>query len=809
MEPSTPQMPPRLSDAALLQHLGKVLYEGGDYQEAEEVLRRALELTAREPGPLWQVVGQLVSLAAALLRQGRVGEAMALLERTLDLSLRTLAEGQASTSDPVFATLLGTLGTAYHSAGRLDDAASLLKRAQEMQEQTLGAQHPALAVTLDNLAGVYQSQGLLIDATALLERSRDIRQATLGLSHPQVAVALNNLALVYRDQRRFLEAEALLLRAEAIFAEALGPTHPELSVTLFGRATVALAQRQGATAAALLLRSLEIREAQLRTSLTEARTRDLLRMMSPGTWLSYGLPSLFPQEPQATALALTTALLTKGRTQEVGTLANQALWRSLQTVEQRAGFERLRALLAERERGLDSGSVDPARVQRLLELAERQEQALVEQAGGVGIQAFPRPADMRARVAEGLPADAALVEIVLAGTADYALGADAKRTAQRHYAALVLFPDQRLELVSLGEQGVVERSVDALLGALSSEATPLSQAQQRGQEVYQQVFAPIERILGGRRRLILCADGALQLIPWGALHDGRQHLLDRYSIRSVGSGRELLERPAAGTGTPALVLADPALRSTQHQRLTRARIASDHIAELLGVQALKDEQASEAALRTARGPFVLHLATHGVLRAPVSSPPARAPLPTADEPAGQLFARPRGQPLLPVIGVSALWGLSDPMHRSAVLLAPGAQPQDDAQQDGWLTGDEVKTLDLRGTQLVTLLSCESGRGGISAGQGVYGLRRAFQLAGAETVVSALWSVSENTASRLIAGYYTHLLTHKQGRVEALEEAMREVRAVAAHPYHWAPFVVLGRDGPLRVPDPEGTRRQSA
>jgi CHAT domain-containing protein len=109
-------------------------------------------------------------------------------------------------------------------------------------------------------------------------------------------------------------------------------------------------------------------------------------------------------------------------------------------------------------------------------------------------------------------------------------------------------------------------------------------------------------------------------------------------------------------------------------------------------------------------------------------------------------------------------------------------------------------LNLWGTQLVVLSACDTGRGDVLLGQGVYGLRRAFLIAGAETVVMSLWKVDDETTRTLMEAYYSNLLAG-QGRASALREAMREVRRSQPHPYYWAPFIAMGRDAPLRLRAP--------
>ncbi len=143
----------------------------------------------------------------------------------------------------------------------------------------------------------------------------------------------------------------------------------------------------------------------------------------------------------------------------------------------------------------------------------------------------------------------------------------------------------------------------------------------------------------------------------------------------------------------------------------------------------------------------------------------------------------------------------DPLTRSALVMAGAkrlaAHPVMLGQQprDGLVTALEVGGMNLEGTELVVLSACETGLGAGSRGQGVYGLRRAFFTAGAQTLVTNLWSVSDRATRDLMAGYYERL-TKGQGRVAAMHEAMKQARGRHDHPFYWAPFIVLGRGDPL-------------
>ncbi|ATB38980.1 hypothetical protein CYFUS_004419 [Cystobacter fuscus] len=139
---------------------------------------------------------------------------------------------------------------------------------------------------------------------------------------------------------------------------------------------------------------------------------------------------------------------------------------------------------------------------------------------------------------------------------------------------------------------------------------------------------------------------------------------------------------------------------------------------------------------------------------------------------------------------------------------------------GWVTDSDVSLataaelagLDLWGTQLVVLSACDTGRSQVRLGQGIYGLRRALVIAGAETVIMSLWKVNDDSTQELMNIYYRYYrnLLAGQGRASALREAMRSFRKEhpESHPQDWAPFIALGSDAPLRAIAPSTPRSEA-
>jgi CHAT domain-containing protein len=119
------------------------------------------------------------------------------------------------------------------------------------------------------------------------------------------------------------------------------------------------------------------------------------------------------------------------------------------------------------------------------------------------------------------------------------------------------------------------------------------------------------------------------------------------------------------------------------------------------------------------------------------------------------------------------------------------------QDDGILTGEEVAALNLQGTEWVVLSACDTGLGEVKAGEGVFGLRRAFQIAGARTVIMSLWSVDDQAARAWMHALYQGRLQKHLTTADAVHAASvavlqdRRSKGQSTHPFYWAAFVAAG------------------
>jgi len=374
------------------------------------------------------------------------------------------------------------------------------------------------------------------------------------------------------------------------------------------------------------------------------------------------------------------------------------------------------------------------------------------------------------------------------------------------YVVYVLKREGKPVVVDVGEAEAIESLVLDFRKGLSDPKNAF--VKEIAKELSEKLLGPLRPRLGNTERLLISPDGALNLLPFAALFDDKgEYLAKRFEITYLTSGRDLL-RLASGSSSrsSAFVVADPdygksasMLAQVDTSIQPRRSIDLDRggmvfkplpgtveeakmlkaLLKLNDQNVLVGANATEAKLKQLHGPSILHIATHGFF---LSNKEISA---AALKPVGFIqdqYPVPLGE---------------NPLLRSGLALA-GANPRRaGTDDDGILTAAEAAQLDLRGTQLVVLSACETGVGDVQNGEGVYGLRRALVLAGAQTQVTSLWKVADVATKDLMLDYYKRLLKG-EGRSAALREAQRTMinSQERSHPYFWAAFVPIGNWAPL-------------
>jgi CHAT domain-containing protein/tetratricopeptide (TPR) repeat protein len=754
------------------------LARAGEPDEAEALFRRAVALFERRE--LDYGVGfSLCGLGTLESQTGRHREAKHDLARGLEI-LEKMVPG----SPPVVECMLA-LANLLRDTGDYTGARSLYEKVLDFQEEWGGGNHPAPAITEGELSGVLYRLG----EPEALERSLASEDGTR--EHFRItARSLTELqALRYAAVRSSGLAVALSLAA--------GGARPDAA----GRVWDSLVRSR-----ALILDEMA------------ARRRALARS---------GDPEVAKLEERLAAASRRLANLTLGapdgdpgryrRIFEAGLAEQQQAEKALaaRSVEFRAGLERERV-------GLDAvvASLPPGSALVAYALHERLPGATQPGASGPGVPSYT--AFVTRQGASG-------PVVVSLGTA---AEIDGRVAAWRRAIALEGAP----------VPSSARRDAGYRAAAVSLRAA---------------VWDPVAPHVAGASRVFLVPDGALHLVSWAALPDGDRYLVEGGAVfHYLSAERDLVrvEPDTAGAGLLAMGGADfdavarlearpaalpageagpdgipdlgpdlgPARRSAcgdvrlaTFPALPGAAREAREVAEIWAATAqvggdspdpaavrLTGPAATEAAFKArAPGRRVVHLATHGFfLGSECPSAAGRgvggvgAAGPGLEGPGAPASVASPGPGSTPA-SVSG----ENPLLLSGLVLA-GANRRERAgpdEEDGVLTAEEIAAMDLSGVEWAVLSACDTGRGEVRAGEGVLGLRRAFQVAGARTLILSLWSVEDDSTREWMRALYEGRLSQGLDTAEAVREASlsvlnaRRARSASTHPFYWAGFVAAG------------------
>ncbi len=796
---------------ACLNNLAVLHQELGDLAAALPLQKRAVTLSRElygEGHP--RRAGELGNLAMLYSALGDHEAALRLQQRSLSLTREWAGE-----ADPAFATALNNLASIHQAMGGHEMALPLFGRALAIRKRA-GRADPEYPAALNNLALLHQEMGDHDAALPLYKQALAVIKDTRGVRHPLYGAALNNLAALHEAAGDFKSALPLYERALAVIKEALGQRHPRYATTLNSLALTHAAAGDRKAALALSEQALGLTRGRLLDDISALSDRQVLAAVDDlrhrlDTRLS--IPDADPSQAAGHVLAWKGALLLQQQ--------RRRLFLRLAADEKaKEAAERLLSV-TRRLAALRLAPAAPAgRVDTLHDELEEAQAALAKLSADFrarGDREAPRPAAL----AVSLPEGAVLVDYHF--FTRYASGRKAGRPDIRRRAVAFVHragrPVVRVDLEAGADD--ISHAV-ARWRPVLSEGKPDAEA---GGALKGLIWRPVEKHLDGAKVILVSPDDVLGTVPFAAL-PGRKpgtYLIEDVAVAVVpvpsllpgppgpkaegapsllvvggvdydSAGRA---RAAIGRGAPLGVrrvwggLPGTAAEAAAVARAFTARFGVKPAA-LSGADATKGAVAQ--AMRRARH---VHLATHGYF-APgevksVLSGAGRGG-PAAREPAG--------------------W---HPLLLSGLALSGANREPRDGEEDGILTALEVSEMDLTRLELAVLSACETGLGESAGGEGLLGMQRAFQAAGARAVIASLWKVDDRATQLLMTDFYRHAWDagSPAGKAEALRRAQlallngklegSTVRGVGMRPeaikgmkaggrvppYYWAAFVLSG------------------
>jgi CHAT domain-containing protein/Tfp pilus assembly protein PilF len=717
---------------------------------------------------------------------------------------------------PWLGTTLNNLGLLYWRAeDNYSKAAEYFRRAEVIFEKFDGPESRPVAQTLSNLGIMAKHTGDYKGAEENYKRALAIEEKVFGPNNLAVEVEVESLGILYRDQHDYAKAEPWFLRALQVTRDSLGPDHPEAARILRNLSHLYSAAGNPARARECWQQASAIEEKDLPLNLAIGSERQKLAFFDPymetlDTVISFQV-RLDPQSNDSRELAATMLLQRKGRILDAVADNLEGL-RNRSNTEDRALLDRLKDVTSKLANLVlnGPGKTPPAEHLQQIKTLTEQRDALENEIGKRSAGYYQSPAAVTLSAVKGaVPADAALVEFAVYKPFDPKQPAESDTNfGEPRYVAYVIAGGE-VRSTELGDAKTIDADVKALRLALRNpESRNIKEA---ARAVDEKIMRPVRALTGSSRHLLIAPDGQLDLIPFEALVDENgRYLVERYLFTYLTSGRDLLRmqtpRPSKAD---VMVVADPDFGEPKPQERNgaatrRGRPVTRNVSQgddsgsvyfapldgtKLEAQAIHSlfpqarivtgTRATKAALLGLNAPGILHIATHGFFLQDRQAGSKESASSSAGDTRGGSTKKEEEE------------DAESPLLHAGLALS-GANLNLRSGDNGILTALEAANLNLWGTKLVTLSACDTGIGQVRVGEGVYGLRRAFVLSGAESLVMSLWPVSDYVTRQMITTYYTGL-KNGRGRGDALRQAELSMlkRKGREHPFYWASFIESG------------------
>jgi CHAT domain-containing protein len=713
-----------------------------------------------------------------------------------------------------YALSLTTLASLYLSMGNYEKAEPLLLEAKAIREKKVSKDHPDNALNL-SLAKCYYYMGNYEKAEPIFLEIKALEEKVLGTEHPSYATTLLSLATLYHDMGNYEKAEPLFLESQTIIEKSLGKKHSNYAINLLDLAMFYQDLGNYEKAAPFYKEHSLVNQSILEKAVNHLSERELSNYLNQ--FLKSQHPTLsFVQLSASKKVAVAcydNSLFYKGfMLQSTGRLRHLALsdTGTAEKYNQMIGYQRRLA----KQYAQPIADRDSATIADLETKANDLEKDLARIVAGWG-QATKQVSWQEVQAA--LKPNEAALELV------HYRFYHKKQTDTMLYAALVLLPGsdspQFIPLFEEGEITPLFKNKGARKSDYVNNLYELNTLTAGQKNLYNAIWKPLESILAGSKTVYFSPSGLLHKVNFNAIkNDKGQALSDRFQLVQLGSTRQLvvptdmphgfnltaqlyggIQYDATPTVTPNTKVADmTALRSSSSFNwgvendsilrgdnwvyLNSTAVEISNAAKTMKANGitptlLKGAEATEESFKligtNGPSPRILHVATHGFF----------FPDPQTTE----------GFKTLSSLGFKIS---ENPMIRSGLVLAGGNHAWKTGKalrpdlEDGILTAYEISQMNLANTELVVLSACETGLGDLVGNEGVYGLQRAFKIAGAQHIIMSLWQVPDVQTQELMTAFYTNWLSQKMPIPEAFGAAQKAMRDKYEHPFFWAGFVLV-------------------
>ncbi|HEY0652454.1 MAG TPA: CHAT domain-containing tetratricopeptide repeat protein [Chryseosolibacter sp.] len=825
-------------EGALHSELGGLYTATAQFAKAAKHLTQALDILEKVEGPTSPyTLAATVNFGILYMSQGKYAEA----EEAFDFVLTNM-----SPDDPTFLNVVNNQALVYHWLGQYERAEKMFKQVREADSLSIGDTHPDFAITLSNLGVLYSDEGKHTSAENALLKALEVQRLNKEEGTVLYAVKLNNLARIYRLAGQPQKAIPLLEQALGTFKEILGENSPDFANTSFhlgmshwqtGNMDLAIHHlKSSASIRASKLGKKHPKYAESLQKIAEFHwEKKQLKEAQQAFNEAFGnyyfqINSLFPvlteeekskfyytnikpafekfnsfaliamqSNPQILGEVYDHHINTKAAIMYATEKVKESIRKSNDTTLIRL-FDRWQ-FQKEQIAKLYSQNDSPEKIDSLQQSADLLEKELTR-GSAVFTRQLTRKTISWKDIQKNLKADEAAVEVIRFKNYSPALGGAFTNDIIYGFLIVTAKTKNNPELIVL--KNGIELEGKFLTFYRNNIQFTLDDTRS-----YKNYFEPLAKALAKQKvkRIYFSRDGVYNQININTIKntETQKFLLDAFEVTLVTNTRELLEKRTTRSNSQSSLLigfpkfnlhsaaekAEVTTRSVtrggnisrglrggllRHMRgeggiavLPGTQVEINQIAKISkNPEIFMEDLAAEGLIKQVISPMVLHIATHGYFLEDDET--------TTTEQTVQY--------------------VPSPLLKSGLLLAGSENflktgtPVNDDGDDGILTAYEAMNLNLENTDLVVLSACETGLGVVKNGEGVYGLQRAFKMAGAQSMIMSLWSVDDAATQQLMSLFYQERSKTSDLHV-AFRNAQQKLKQTYPHPFYWGAFIMVG------------------
>jgi len=782
--------------ARSLSYMAVLEIENGNYGLADKYLGEAIPVLKLQIGfDYWETLRTWATNFAFLGNYVKAKQQLHVVRNSI--------KERAGSMNYQYLLCLNDLSVMHEKLAEYDSAMLIQKELLKLRINQGGKSHPEYFTTLNNLGRSYQELGQYDSALRCFEEASDKFPDKQTQGYVSV---LGNLASTYNELRNYTKAEFYYKRAVTIAQTYLNENHPNYIQSINNLAWFYFKRNELSKAEPMFVESVGKKIKELRRIFPTLSENERLQYYQDNTIFINNFESFcfarYAENPSIAASWYNMRLASKNILFSVSQNIRQKISLSRDTSLLRA-FDDWRASVNLLQKAYQSPKDQLLGQTTTLAELEGRVNDLEKKLGVYFLDNTSMNSQRWQDVQAELKNDEYAIEIVKVLNSSQA-------NHQWVYAALGISGAEKVKpkLFTIGDALSLETKYfnyyrNAIVAGVEDN------------ESWSKFWVPISREIGHAKKVYLSLDGIYHKINLNTLRnpDTGKYLFETVDIAIIGNTKDLIESSTRSTPviSDATFFGYPDFNNTIESKeknttnrkgiqrefrmgnqITRFLGGDSDISELPGTKAEIENissllsgkgvnvtiysrgKALEENLKELQSPLILHIATHGFF------------LPNNSMTSNQT-----------ILGMNATSFDENPLMRSGLLLAGakfainGSRSYDLTSEDGVLTAYEALTLDLNRTELVVLSACETGLGVESNGEGIYGLQRSFQIAGAKNVIMSLWKVDDQATMEFMTHFYSYWVTTKSKR-KAFSESQKIMKEKYVNePIKWGAFVLIG------------------